>query len=95
MTSQKIKLGVYGEEGSFSSNVMVEATEAAITAHLQGLGVQQSVIDDFLTQSIIQEAIAAGGYIGLSMATHECVPEPLTVSVLAVGGLMLLRRKRR
>ncbi len=26
---------------------------------------------------------------------HECVPEPMTVSLLALGGLALIRRKRR
>jgi hypothetical protein len=57
-------------------------------------------ISDYNPEWVSIDVLTSGGLPNIEAVsvfgsiTHECVPEPATLSLLALGGLALIRRRR-
>ena len=99
-------IGDYANEGLIRANIAGVDLDSASLAHT-GFGNQQwfGFSADFvataasLTLTLSAERAASGGYAGgldgvTIDAARQPIPEPSVLSLLAIGGLMLRRRKR-
>ena len=83
-------------EGLFTDLEWVVASVDAITAYLQLEGFDPLTIDEILAEEIIIDAIASNDtgdkVIGVQWTTY--IPEPVSLALLGLGGLVVLRRRR-
>ena len=86
------------DSGSFGDLYWVDATHADIETLLKSLGLPAGEVTNIMASQVVLDVIAnnqGGGFVGVSITPIYDVPEPVTASLLALGGLALLRRRKR
>jgi hypothetical protein len=90
--------------GNFTDLQWVTASPAAVQNYLQAEGFDTATINDILSEQILEDAFASNfdgnvygnGLIGLQWTSAPIadIPEPASLALLTVGGLVLLRRRK-
>ncbi len=74
----------------FNGQVLADGKHLEGSHFIEDFNPEWVSIDVRMIDQISQEGVIINGDI-----CHECVPEPATMSLLALGGLVVLRRRRR
>lgn len=89
-TTTTFSLTINGYGGSFSYDLNVGGSTATGLTAVQG-----SALGDFNHLSFVNAQLASGSSVKFDNVLVDVVPEPSAAALLGLGGLALLRRRRR
>lgn len=89
------------QEGVFTELAWIGASPDAVMAYLALQGFDAQTIDEILAEEILMDVFASNfdgldygdGLIGVQWCSYD-IPEPLTITLLGLGSLAVLRRRR-